>query len=163
MARTYRNSGFAGEMLVAAELSRLGYEVLLGNVGSRRTVGVDLAAFDPESTKPAAISVKSLKARNAFLLDPERVRREVVYVFVVTNAAGQQPEFFVARGATLLANEERVWGKWGRTYKHRHGRGTRPARLSPWRDNWAALDGKPGLRPGRRLGPGSRQVGGGAG
>jgi hypothetical protein len=141
MARSYRNSGFAGEMLVAAELSRLGYEVLLGNVGTKRTVGVDLAAVDPETGKTTAIAVKSVKKRNAFLLDPERVRLKAVYVFVVTNAAGQQPEFFVARGGTLLADEERVWGKWGRTYKHRHGRGTRPAKLTKWRNKWGAIDG----------------------
>ena len=141
MARTYRNSGFAGEMLVAAELSRLGYEVLLGNVGTKRTVGVDLAAVDPETGTTTAISVKSLKKRNAFLLDPERVRHEAVYVFVVTNAAGQQPEFFVVRGATLLADEKRVWGTWGRTYKHLHGRGTSPTLLTKWRNNWDAIDG----------------------
>ncbi len=139
MARTYRNSGFAGEMLVAAELSRLGYEVLLGNVGTKRTVGVDLAAVDPLTGTTTAISVKSVKKRNAFLLDPERVRNDAVYVFVVTNAAGQQPEFFVVRGATLLADEKRIWGKWGRTYKHLHGRGMPPSKLTKWRNNWTAI------------------------
>jgi hypothetical protein len=33
-------------MLVAAELSRLGFEVMLGNVGSHKTVRYDLAAAD---------------------------------------------------------------------------------------------------------------------
>lgn len=141
MARTYKNSGFAGEMLVAAELSRLGYEVLLGNVGTKRTVGVDLAALDPETGRTTAISVKSVKKRNAFLVDPERVRRDAVYVFIVTNAGGQQSEFFIVRGATLLADEKRAWGKWGRTYKHVHGRGTSPALLTKWQNNWTAIDG----------------------
>jgi len=141
-ARTYGNSGFAGEMLVAAELSRLGYEVLLRNVGTRRTVGVDLAAVDPDTGKTTAISVKSVKKRNAFLLDPQRVRRDAVYVFVITNAAGQQPEFFIVHGVTLLANEKRLWGKWGRTYEPRHGRGISPARLgTKWRNNWNAIAG----------------------
>jgi hypothetical protein len=89
--RPYKNSGFAGEMLVAAELSRLGYEVLLGNVGTKRTVGVDFAALDPDTGRTTPISVKSLKGRNNFLIDPEEIRREAVYVFVVTNAAGCQP------------------------------------------------------------------------
>ncbi len=139
MARTYRNSGFAGEMLVAAELSRLGYEVLLGNVGTR-TVGVDLAAFDPETDKTVAVSVKSLKSPNAFLIDPEHVRSDAVYVFVITHAAGQQPEFWVVPGATLLANEERLWGKWGRTSKPSH-RGIAHNRLGvEWRNHWSAID-----------------------
>lgn len=63
MIRKYKNSGFAGEMLVAAELSRLGYEVLIGNVGTKRTIGVDLAAVIPESGKTISISVKSLKKK----------------------------------------------------------------------------------------------------
>jgi hypothetical protein len=138
--RPYKNSGFAGEMLVAAELSRLGYEVLLGNVGTKRTVGVDLAAVDPETGATTSISVKSLKKRNAFLVDPERVRCDAVYVFVITNAAGQQPEFFVVRGDALLADEARVWGKWGRTYSPVHGRGASPASLKQWRNNWGAID-----------------------
>jgi hypothetical protein len=115
--------------------------VLLGNVGTKRTVGVDLAAVDPVTGATPSISVKSVKKRNFFLVDPERVRSEAVYVFVVTNSAGQQPEFFVVRGATLLGDEKRVWGKWGRTYKHLHGRGTSPVLLTKWRDNWDAIDG----------------------
>jgi len=140
MPRTYKNSGFAGEMLVAAELSRLGYEVLLGNVGKKRTMGVDLTAVDPETGRTAAISVKSVKERSSFFLDPERVRPGVVYVFVITNGAGQQPEFFVARGATLLADEEWVWGKWGRTYEKRDSRGMSSDLLTNWKNDWSAVD-----------------------
>ena len=123
MKRKYKNSGFAGEMLVAAELSRLGYEVLLGNVGTKKTIGVDLAAVIPESGKTVSISVKSLKKKNAFLIDPEKVRKDSVYVFVITNNAGEKPEFFIIRGVSLLSNEKNIWGKWGRDYSPNHGRG----------------------------------------
>lgn len=71
MARVYTNSRFAGEMLVAAELSRLGYEVMLGNIGSHNTKLFDMIAACPLSGKALSISVKSLKADNAFLLDPD--------------------------------------------------------------------------------------------
>jgi hypothetical protein len=133
-------------MLVAAELSRLGYEVLLGNVGTKRTVGVDLAAVDPETGQTCSISVKSLKKRNAFLIDPERVRADAVYVFVVTNSAGEQPEFYIIHGAELLAEHDRLWGKWGRTYTPADRRGIASRDLVEWRDNWAAL------HPKRRVG-----------
>ena len=69
--RVYKNRGFAGEMLVAAELARLGFAVTLGNVGTAKTIGVDLNAVDPDTGATAAVSVKALKARNAFLIDPE--------------------------------------------------------------------------------------------
>jgi hypothetical protein len=152
MSRSYRNAGFAGEMLVAAELSRLGYEVLLGNVGTKRTIGVDLAAVDPETGKTTAISVKSLKKPNAFLIDPERVRNEALYVFVITNPAGQQPQFFVVPGATLLAEEESLWGKWGRKHVPVHGRGIWHKGLTTWVSRWDALD-----RLGTRAAPSARR------
>lgn len=140
MIRRYINSGFAGEMLVAAELSRLGYEVLLGNVGTKRTIGVDLAAVLPESGRTVSVSVKSLKKKNAFLIDPEKVRKDSVYVFVITNNAGEKPDFFVLRGVTLLSNENVIWGKWGRDYLSKHGRGIYVNKLEQWREKWEAID-----------------------
>lgn len=136
----YKNSGFAGEMLVAAELSRLGYEVLLGNVGTKKTIGVDLAAVDPVTSRTISISVKSLKKPNAFLIDPEKVRSNAVYVFVVTNHAGEKPDFFVISGKLLFANETELWKKWGREYMPKHGRGIYSKSLIKWKDNWNALE-----------------------
>jgi hypothetical protein len=142
----YKNSGFAGEMLVAAELSRLGYEVLLGNVGTKKTIGVDLAAVNPETGKTISISVKSLKKKNAFLIDPESVREDSVYAFVITHEAGEQPEFFFLKGSLLLLKEEEFWGKWGRNYMPKHGRGIYETGLRPWRNNWKAFEEQP-LQP----------------
>ncbi len=129
-------------MLVAAELSRLGYEVLLGNVGTKKTIGVDLAAVNPETGYTTSISVKSLKKKNAFLIDPEKVRKGSVYVFVITNSAGEKPEFFAVSGATLLVNEEEIWGKWGRDYSPVHGRGIYVSKIEQWRDNWKSIEEK---------------------
>ena len=140
MITKYKNSGFAGEMLVAAELSRLGYEVLLGNVGTKKTVGVDLAAVNPDSGVTTSISVKSLKKKNSFLIDPDKLHKDSVYVFVITNSAGELPEFFVVSGATLLLNEQEIWGKWGRSYTPLHGGGFSGSKIEKWRNNWAAID-----------------------
>lgn len=129
-------------MLVAAELSRLGYEVLLGNVGTKKTIGVDLAAVKPESGTTTSISVKSLKKKNPFIIDPEKVQEDSIYVFVITNSAGEKPEFFVVNGATLLENEVEVWGKWGRQYLSIHGRGIYVSKLEKYRDNWKAIEEK---------------------
>lgn len=59
MALTYKNSGFAGEMLVVAESPRYRYVVLSGNVGSEKTTGVDMAAVDPETGASTSVCVKS--------------------------------------------------------------------------------------------------------
>lgn len=140
MKINYKNSGFAGEMLVAAELSRLGYEVLLGNVGTKKTIGVDLAAVNPISGKTTSISVKSLKKKNAFIIDPVKIRKDSIYIFVITNSAGELPDFFITNGTTLLSNEKEIWGKWGRSYLPIHGRGINSGKLEQWRNNWAAIN-----------------------
>jgi hypothetical protein len=144
MARVFKNSRFAGEMLVAAELSRLGYEVMLGNVGSHNTKSFDMTAVCPETGHATSISVKSLKGPNAFLIDPTRILPEATYVFVITGKAGQQPRFFVVRGSELLAGEKRFFGNYGREYHGKngstHGRGIAYTALKSYLDNWIALE-----------------------
>lgn len=140
MKRPYKNSRFAGEMLVAAELARLGYEVTLGNVGSYNTRSFDMTAVCPSTGHSTSISVKSLKGPNAFLIDPETVLPDTVYVFVITGESGEMPKFHVLRGRELIANEEQLFGKYGRTYKTKHGRGIGYKMLAPYLDNWAALE-----------------------
>lgn len=140
MIREYKNSGFAGEMLVAAELSRLGFQVMLGNVGAHKTERYDLAAACPVTDNIVGVSVKSLKAPNVFLIDPERLMPETVYVFVITGKAGALPKFFVVRGQELLADERRFWGKWGREYKFASRRGIGHGVLSTYENNWAAIE-----------------------
>ena len=140
MKREYKNSRYAGEMLVAAELARLGFEVMLGNIGKHHTEHFDLAAACPVTGVISGISVKSLKAPNVFLIDPERVLAPAVYVFIITGGTGALPQFFVVRGKQLLADERRFWGKWGRTYKQASRRGIGHKDLAEFKDNWAALD-----------------------
>jgi hypothetical protein len=139
-SRVYKNSRFAGEMLVAAELSRLGYEVMLGNVGSHNTKAFDMTAVCPATDRAASISVKALKSRNAFLIDPEALLPDAIYVFVITGSAGEQPKFHVIRGTDLLADENQFFGKYGRGYKTKHGRGIGYKILEPYVNNWAALE-----------------------
>lgn len=140
MKRSYKNSRFAGEMLVAAELSRLGFEVMLGNVGGHNTEGYDLTAACPVTGVIAGISVKSLKAKNPFYLNPKNVVPKVTYVFVITGSAGQLAQFFVIRGENLLADESRFWGKYGRNYEPASHRGIQWRMLVPYENNWTALE-----------------------
>jgi hypothetical protein len=133
------NSRFAGELLVAAELCRLGLTVALHNTFGVNTPAFDMVVHDAAgASRP--IQVKSLKAPNAFLIDPEAIRAEAGYVFVVVGEAGTLPSFHVARGAQILAQEEFLFGKWGRTYAKKHGRGIPSTRLpKAWLNGWHHL------------------------
>ncbi len=86
----------------------------------------------PGRLRYAALGQRAAYAARTF-------RPEVVYVFVVTYGAGQEPEFFAVSRAALRTHEKRLWGKWDRTYKKSPGhRGIYPAALAPWK-NWDAI------------------------
>lgn len=139
MARAYKNSRFAGEMLVGAELARLGYQVMLGNVGGHHTERYDMAAADLDTDQIVGISVKSLKAKGIFLIDPEKVTDRAIYVFVITGKVSTLPHFFIVRGHELLAHEEEYWGKWGRQCPTKGARGIPWKKLDRYRERWESL------------------------
>ena len=134
-----KNSPFAGELLTAAELTRLGLSVALMNTMGVSTPGFDMMAAN-KAGRSVSIQVKALKNPNAFLIDPERIKPGVVYVFVVVNEAGALPEFHVATGRQIREREDELFGKYGRTYDKPHGRGIRSNKLpKEWRGKWDNL------------------------
>jgi hypothetical protein len=84
-----------------------------------------------------------LKKPNTFLIDPESLLPEAIYVFVITGSSGSIPSFFVIHGAEILEKETAFFGKYGRDYKSKHGRGIGYKELKPYKDNWAALEASP--------------------
>ncbi len=135
-ASRMKNSRFAGELLVAAELARLGLVVSLHNAFGVSTPGFDLTASTQEG-EAVAIQVKALKRPNAFLIDPKKILPKVGYVFVLVGEAGTMPVFHCARGAQILEREVDLFGKWGRNYANAHGRGIRSRALPvEWLNAW---------------------------
>jgi hypothetical protein len=133
------NSRFAGELLVAAELTRLGLFVSLNNSFGTNTPKFDLHASNAEG-KSVTIQVKALKADNSFIIDPEKVEPRIIYVFVVVGEANTMPKFWVISGGELLKVEKELFGKWGRTYPKKHGRGFQSKRIpSDWCNAWSNL------------------------
>jgi hypothetical protein len=134
-----KNSRFAGELLVAAELTRLGLSVALHNAMGFSTPAFDMMAANDKG-ESVTVQVKALKGPNAFLIDPERIKKKVAYVFVVVGEAGTLPTFHVVRGEELLVREKELFGKWGRDYLPVHGRGLGSKKLPiAWRGNWNNL------------------------
>ena len=134
-----KNSRFAGELLVAAELTRLGLSVALHNTFGTNTQDFDLSVANADGDS-IQVQVKALKGPNAFLIDPENIKAKVAYVFVIVGEAGTLPKFFVARGAELLRREKELFGKWGREYPKNHGRGFQSSRMPPeWINGWNAM------------------------
>ena len=139
MPSKMKSSRFAGELLAAAELTRLGLSVALHNSMGFSTPTFDMTAATEEGAS-VTIQVKALKAPNAFIIDPERIKEQVAYVFVMVGEAGTLPSFHIALGSQILEREKELFGKWGRTYLPAHGRGLQWKKLPPdWHANWDNL------------------------
>lgn len=97
-------TGLSGELFVAAELLKrqLQTSFTLGNAKA-----IDLFAYNPETGNVFTIQVKSLRRRNYFLIDPEKVKKEHTYVFVLLNGVEDQVEYFVVPGKDLLGKRKK--------------------------------------------------------
>jgi len=127
-------SGLAGELFVAAELLKRGLQtsITFGNAKS-----IDLLAHCPLTDRHFAVQVKAVRARNWFLLKPERINRAHVYVFVILNKPGVPVQYFIVQGAELLDNVP-LFGKGLQDWKMP---GVTPASLTSYENNWAIFSG----------------------
>ncbi len=97
-------SGLAGELFVAAELLKRGWQtsITFGNAKA-----IDLLVHNPEIDRTFTVQVKALRSPNYFLLRHSSVRRNDVYVFVLLNKPGAPVKYYVVPGAILLDTPER--------------------------------------------------------
>lgn len=122
-------TGLAGELFVAAELLKRGIQtsVTFGNAKS-----IDLLAYNPANGKTFTVQVKALRKKNYFLIDPSKIDKNHVYVFVLLNEPGTPAEYFIANGKQLA--EER-----SRFDLHPKLPGVHPKKLEDLRDNWSVF------------------------
>lgn len=128
-----QKSGLAGELFVAAELLKRDLQVslTLGNAKS-----IDLFAINEKGT-PFTIQVKTLRARNYFLIDLERVEDACYYVFVVLNKREVPPDYYIVPGCDLRRDPKK-FGKWFADYKKMPG--IHPKSLTEYRNNWEVFE-----------------------
>ena len=121
-------SGLAGELFVAAELLTRDIQasVTLGNAKS-----IDLLAHNIATNKQFAVQVKALRKTNWFLISKKSIKAEQIYVFVLLNAPGVAPEYFIVEGENLVSEECFQKGLADPSMP-----GVRPKELEPYRENW---------------------------
>ena len=97
-------TGLAGELFVAAELLKRGIQtsVTFGNAKA-----IDLLAYNPATKLHYNVQVKTLRAKNFFLISHQKVKRTHIYVFVLLNKPGQQVQYFVVPGEHLSSEPEK--------------------------------------------------------
>ena len=101
-------SGLAGELFVAAELLKRGFQtsITFGNAKA-----IDLLVHNPRISHTFTVQVKALRSPNFFLIGHNSVRPTDIYVFVLLNKPGSAVKYYVVPGA-LLASEPARFGKY---------------------------------------------------
>lgn len=139
VSRTKKNksdgqmSGLAGEFFVAAELLKRGVQasVTFGNAKA-----IDLFAYNERNGRRFTIQVKSLRKSNYFLINPEAVQADHIYVFVLLNDPGCAVNYFIVPGKILRDSNE----DFGNSFKVQKMPGILPNRLKKFEENWSVFD-----------------------
>jgi len=130
-----QTTGMAGELLVAGKLFKRGLQVSLtyGNAKS-----MDLFAHNQATNSTYKVEVKTLRSKNCFLLNPQNLIHDYVYVFVLLNAFAEQEEFFILRGEELIKDLPKFFGPNISPKTRMPAVNYGP--LEPYRENWAIFD-----------------------
>src|SRR5688572_30705610 len=91
-------SALAGELFVAAELLKRGYQtsITFGNAKA-----IDLLVHNPKIDRTFTVQVKTLRSPNYFLLGHASIRKSDMYVFVLLNKPDETVRYFVVPGSVL--------------------------------------------------------------
>jgi hypothetical protein len=102
-----QTTGMAGEFLVVGKLFKreIQASVTFGNAKS-----IDVLAYNPRNDKSFAISVKTLRKRNCFPLNPKSVSAAHTYIFVILNEPDSPEAYFIVPGADIVADFPRFFG-----------------------------------------------------
>ena len=126
-------SGLAGEFFVAAELLKRDIQtsVTFGNAKA-----IDLFAHNPRTGTNFNVQVKTLRSNNYFLVDPKKILRAHIYVFVLLNKPDQPVRYFVLPGKTLV--DERT--RFGKGFQVGNMPGILPKDLTDFEGNWKLFE-----------------------
>jgi predicted AAA+ superfamily ATPase len=92
-----RNSShLAGEYFVAAELYRRGYSVGM-TIGNAKAIDL----FAEKDGRVIAVQVKAIRDKKSvgWPITRDRIRKDIIYVFVLLNKPGVKPDYFIATSA----------------------------------------------------------------
>lgn len=121
-------TNLAGEFFVAAELSKRGFIVAL-TLGNAKEVDILIRT---SNDKNIAVQVKALKKLDCFDLAVDKVKNEIIYVFVSLNNIGQIPDFYILKGSDLLESQEHFYGASLKTQRQTVNQGP----LHEHKDRW---------------------------
>jgi hypothetical protein len=130
-----RLTGMAGEFLVVGQLFKrhLQASITLGNAKA-----IDVLTYNPRTDTSYSVSVKTLRRRNCFPLNPTLVKDRHTYVFVVLNGPQESERFFIVSGVSILKD---MPGFFGASLNYRQRAAVIFGPLKPYEDNWSLFEG----------------------
>lgn len=131
-------TGLAGELFVAAELLRWGLQtsVTFGNAKA-----IDLLTHNPNTGENFNVQVKALRKKNYFPINKKNyfpikpsleASGTLIYVFVLLNEPGQQPQYFIVPSKVLAEDQARF----GKDFQHPTFPGIHPKMLGDFEGAW---------------------------
>lgn len=100
-------TGISGEFFVAAELAKRNFQVSL-TLGNAK--GIDLYATNQITEKIFEIEVKTLRKKNCFTLNTQRLKLKKIFIFVFLNDEETAPDFYIVTGEELLKDTKHFYG-----------------------------------------------------
>ena len=130
-------NGLAGEYFVAAQLLKRG---MLASVTMGNAKALDLFCYNPDTDRTFNVQVKTLRYVNCFPMKKESIKAGHVYVFVMLNKDGEQEQFFLVQGRTILKDINRFYGSCYTREKPPTVPAINSGSLKPFEDNWKIFD-----------------------
>jgi hypothetical protein len=120
----------AGEFFVAAELSRMGFNVALTMGNAKR---VDLVVENDDKTLPIQVKALAHRKNVGWPINPESNFGDgLVFVMVVLGAKGGTPEYYIVSGSVIQRKRKRYKGRAIVNIKD----------VSEFRDNWTLIENR---------------------
>lgn len=96
-------TGLSGEFFVAAELLKRNLQTSL-TFGNAKAI--DIFAYNSSTDKTFNVQVKSLRKKNWFLISPNKININHVYIFVILNSPGTPPQYYIVPGKVFHETPE---------------------------------------------------------
>jgi len=108
-------TGISGEFLVASKLYKMG---LIATITLGCAKAIDIIAFNERNNQTYNVQVKTLRKKNCFLIDKNKINADHIYVFVLLGylsiendiSKDDTEKFYIVQGKEILQHQEHFFG-----------------------------------------------------
>ena len=130
-------TGMAGEYLTVGKLFKKGLQAAV-TVGNAKAI--DILAYNPGNNKNYNVQVKTVRRKNAFLIQEKDINQDYIFVFIILNEFEKNEEYFIIKGSEILIDINKFFGLNYRSDAPTGMDGISYGKLKEYKDNWSVFD-----------------------